>query len=161
MGQTYHTYLHSIKKQITCSSVLKRKFLSDLETELRQFTEETNADYAQVVNHFGSPEQVAADFMDSLETEVFQDSGQRQKNIFLLIIAVLCLLLISLSYFFIRFYNATGDESKSEIITFVYPEEPAPDDWDSPDFDPVEEYLNPENLADKKATNIIVYSESE
>ena len=161
MGQTYHTYLHSIKKQITCSSVLKRKFLSDLETELRQFTEETNADYAQVVNHFGSPEQVAADFMDSLETEVFQDSGQRQKNIFLLIIAVLCLLLISLSYFFIRFYNATGDESKSEIVTVIYTDDEVPENFWDEDFDPTEKYLNPENLADKKATNIIVYSESE
>lgn len=161
MEQTYHTYLHSIKKQITCSSVLKRKFLSDLESELRQFSEETNADYAQVVNHFGSPEQVAADFMDSLETEVLQNSGQRQKHIFLFIISVLCLLLFILSVIFYQFWVHSGDESKSEIITFVYPEEPAPDDWDSPDFDPVEKYLNPENLADKKATNIIVYSESE
>ncbi len=161
MEQTYHTYLHSIKKQITCSSVLKRKFLSDLESELRQFSEETNADYAQVVNHFGSPEQVAADFMDSLETEVLQNSGQRQKHIFLFIISVLCLLLLILSVIFYQFWVHSGDESKSEIITFVYPEEPAPDDWDSPDFDPVEKYLNPENLADKKATNIIVYSESE
>lgn len=161
MEQTYHTYLHSIKKQITCSSVLKRKFLSDLESELRQFSEETNADYAQVVNHFGSPEQVAADFMDSLETEVLQNSGQRQKHIFLFIISVLCLLLLILSVIFYQFWVHSGDESKSEIITFVYPEEPASDDWDSPDFDPVEKYLNPENLADKKATNIIVYSESE
>lgn len=161
MEQTYHTYLHSIKKQITCSSVLKRKFLSDLESELWQFSEETNADYAQVVNHFGSPEQVAADFMDSLETEVLQNSGQRQKHIFLFIISVLCLLLLILSVIFYQFWVHSGDESKSEIITFVYPEEPAPDDWDSPDFDPVEKYLNPENLADKKATNIIVYSESE
>ena len=99
--------------------------------------------------------------MDSLETEVLQNSGQRQKHIFLFIISVLCLLLISLSYFFIRFYNATGDESKSEIVTVIYTDEEVPENFWDEDFDPTEKYLDPENLADKKATNIIVYSESE
>lgn len=122
-------YIKAIRKRMACFHARKSQFLQDFEVEVRQFQTETGAGYEQIISHFGSPEQVAAAFMEALDREEINRYQRRRRNVLILIIVVLLIVLSGVIYSFYYYYQHAIYESKTVIETVIYAPDPAPDDF--------------------------------
>lgn len=62
-------YLRRIRGWIPCTGSLKRKMISQICGDLTDFLEEKpDADYGTIVARFGTPQQIAAAYVDETET---------------------------------------------------------------------------------------------
>lgn len=122
-------YIKAIRKRMACSCIQKNQFLQDFEMAVCQFQTETNASYEQLISHFGTPEQIADEFMETLGLEAINRYQRRRRNTLILVIVFLTVILFSLGYAIYYFYTGTGDESKSEITTTIYEPEPTPENF--------------------------------
>ena len=67
MNKAASQYLREGKKRIHCSHSRKTEFLCQLEDEVDFFCEEHDkADYVVLVQHFGSPEDIATEYLSEL-----------------------------------------------------------------------------------------------
>lgn len=132
MEKQIKRYIKAIRKRMACSSILKSQFIQDFENDILRYQSENSASYHQIVEHFGSPEQVASDFMEALDPSDIKRDSLHSKKIYWIVICMLIIVLLVLGYTFYYFYTHLGDESKSEITTIIYTDEPPPDEfWDS------------------------------
>lgn len=89
-------YYKQVKKRLHCSSEEKEQILNVLKGDIDEFLiQNPNADFQDVINHFGEPEIFFKSYIDSLEqNEVYDKLKKSQIKKRCIIIAIICLILI-------------------------------------------------------------------
>ena len=91
--QIAKSYISEIKKQIRISSPVKKRFFQTLKQNINLFlAEHPDASYEEVVSTFGSPEEVAASFYETIDSSEI-DQQLHQKHFFLI---GCCVMIVSL-----------------------------------------------------------------
>lgn len=68
--KTLQRYYKRIRRELVCSQEEKRRILSDIEPNVVAYlSEHPETDLAAMENHFGTPRQIAASYVDSLGTQ--------------------------------------------------------------------------------------------
>ena len=90
------TYFGEIKKSLPCGNKEKKKILRDIQLSVENFlAENTDATFEAVVNHFGTPTQIADTYTEEMPTQELQKKMKTQKWIIGMIAgAAACALLI-------------------------------------------------------------------
>ena len=92
MSKSASQYLREVKKRIPCSGSQKTEFLCQLEAEVIYYCEDhDNVDFAILSEYFGSPDDVARDFLAELGESTLSetiDNKQRLIRIAILIVIV-------------------------------------------------------------------------
>lgn len=97
MNRAARQYLQQMKREIPCSHSLKAVFLRQLEGEVFLYCEEhQDADVAALTQRFGTPEDVANDFLAELGTSsAAKAAHNRQRVLFLLILVAVTVLVLT------------------------------------------------------------------
>ena len=83
-------YLKKVKKELRCSAKQKRAFLAELETGLRELAQESSdLTIDQLTNAFGTPQQQAQDFMETLDAKEIKKAFTWKQVVVLGVIAAL------------------------------------------------------------------------
>ena len=74
-------YCRSIRSWLPCSGKLKKQILEEIRSNISAYLEEApSADYNALVQRFGSPQQIAATYVDELSTnELLHDLRIRKR----------------------------------------------------------------------------------
>lgn len=121
-------FLSAVSKGIVCSPKMKKQFLNDLALSIEDFQKFSGGE-CSVTEHFGTAEQIALDFMETVdpnEIQLYQKKSAIKSRI---IIGGCFLVIVALISITMDFYFNRGDPSKSEITTVIYAEDPAPDNF--------------------------------
>ena len=91
-----HGYYSSIRSWLPCPRKMKRIILSDIRENVEFYLEENpDATIAQIQNHFGNPQQIAASYVSDLDmTKLLRDLRLR-KRIFTAVITAVSAALIA------------------------------------------------------------------
>lgn len=121
-------FLSAVSKGIVCSPKMKKQFLNDLSSSIEDFQKYSDEE-CSVAEHFGTAEQIALDFMETVdptEVQLYEKiSIAKQRGVILgSILITIALISTTLNYYF----NGANTES-SEITTVIYAEDPAPDNF--------------------------------
>jgi len=102
-------YLRAVKKEVHCSAKRKRAFLAELEGELREFAQETpDLAMEQLTEAFGSPQQRAQDFMETLDAKEIKKAFGWKKIVLIGVIAFLLIWLIGVIIAVVDGHNAAN-----------------------------------------------------
>lgn len=89
-------YLWAAKKEVRCSTKRKRAFLTELETGLRELAQETpDLTMAYLTDAFGTPQQQAQDFMETLNVSEIKRAFTWKKAVVIGLIAALLIWVIA------------------------------------------------------------------
>ena len=90
-------YLREVRKEVRCSAKRKRAFLAELETGLREFAQEApDLTMEQLIDAFGTPQQRAQDFMETLDAKEVKKAFTWKKAVVIGLIAIVLIWLIAL-----------------------------------------------------------------
>lgn len=96
------TYYNEISKFLPCKAGIKKSFICDLKERVSVFFEvHTDANMADVLEHFGRPEEIAATFLESLCPKDIKKVMSLKKVIITGFVTVLAFLLVYLVLSFI------------------------------------------------------------
>lgn len=126
-------FLSAVSKGIVCSPKMKKQFLNDLALSIEDF-QKFSGEESSIAEHFGTAEQIALDFMETVdpnEIQLYQKKSAIKSRI---IIGGCFLVIVALISITMDFYFNRGDPSKSEITTVIYAEDPAPDNFFEDNF---------------------------
>ena len=83
-------YKRHVKANLLCSTKMSKQFLSDLSDSIDNYIEENNiTQFADVQNHFGSPEQIARSFLAETDISLISKKVKLKQIILLAVIAAL------------------------------------------------------------------------
>ncbi len=83
-------YFCDVSKALICDRKQKKLFISQLEADVEAYlAENEDAEIRQIENSFGSPEVIAASFMENVGTEKLKKSLDVKKAIIIAIVAAL------------------------------------------------------------------------
>lgn len=127
MDKDISKYMKQVSKMITFSSKDKKEFLSLLEVRIQDFCESHSSSYDSIAEEFGTPNEVAASYIENLDTqELLKYLNKRKFMKILTSILVTCIIVVSL--FYIYRLNQLYIEVKNSIIvseeTTITEEEP-------------------------------------
>lgn len=95
MSKVASQYLREVKKRIHCSNSQKTEFLCQLEDEIVYYCEDhDNVDIVTLSNHFGTPEDVADDFLSELGINEVTTSNQIRKRLLYFVATIIILAII-------------------------------------------------------------------
>ena len=95
MSTAASQYLREVKKRIHCSSSQRTEFLCQLEGEIIYYCEDhDNVDIVTLSNHFGTPEEVADDFLSELGINEVTKSNQIRKRLLHFVATIIILAII-------------------------------------------------------------------
>lgn len=94
--QIVRLYMHKIKNQIRISSPAKKHFFQTLKQNIELFLAgRPNASYEEILSAFGSPEEVAASFYETIDSsEIDQQLNQKHRLLIGFCIAIASLSLL-------------------------------------------------------------------
>ena len=82
-------YLSDVKKCLCCDRKTKNRFLRDLEENVNNYLSDApNADFQNVIDHFGTPKSIAEEFAAQTDTDSLK-KAKRNKNLKWAFIAIL------------------------------------------------------------------------
>ena len=114
-------YLRETKKNVACSAKRKRAFLAELETDLRELAQETdNLTPEQLTKTFGTPQQQAQDFMETLDANEVKKAFGWKKIVLVAAVAMMMIWLIGIVIVVIdghRSANGYSVEEEYEVAT--------------------------------------------
>ena len=83
------SYIKNIKKQLKISSKYKRTLLNDLEINIDSYiSEHPNTTYKDLVENFGTPEDVSESFYESLSSNEIRKQQKLKKHIIIIAVTV-------------------------------------------------------------------------
>lgn len=83
-------YYKNIQRELVCSREAKRRILSDIAPNVVAYlSEHPETDLAAVENHFGTPRQIAASYVDSLGTQELLRKLKLRNRILLIVTVAL------------------------------------------------------------------------
>ena len=63
-------YVRTVRSYLPCSRKVKQQILKEIQGNMNAYLEENpKADYAQIEAHFGSPQNIAAAYVDDMDTQ--------------------------------------------------------------------------------------------
>ena len=69
-NRTARRYLREAKSWLPCSGKQKRDILARIENVVNDYVDQNpDADYSEIMNRFGTPRQIAAAYVDDMDTE--------------------------------------------------------------------------------------------
>ena len=94
--QIVRLYMHKIKNHIRIASPAKKHFFQTLKQNIELFlAERPNASYEEILSAFGSPEEVAASFYETIDSsEIDQQLNQKHRLLIGFCIAIASLSLL-------------------------------------------------------------------
>lgn len=101
-------YIHDVHQYLPNSSEALSDILSDLHQEMTEFCADKAAvSYADLVEHFGSPEQFSSSFLRNLPEEQSKGKSRRRKQILTFAIIITTFVLLFIFFFLHRDINST------------------------------------------------------
>ena len=113
-------YIKNIKKQLKISSKYKRTLLNDLEINIDSYiSEHPNTTYKDLVENFGTPEDVSESFYESLSSDEIKKQQKLKKHIIIIAIVVGLICVFS----FIHYYQNLNKDlpSVATVIPTIVP----------------------------------------
>lgn len=96
MARAATQYCKEVNKQLACPGSLKRPFLRQLQAETVCFCEDhNNADLQALCSRFGSPEEVAEEFLAELRERTVERCVNRRKKVLLVTLAIIVAAIIA------------------------------------------------------------------
>lgn len=97
MSRAAKQYLREVKKRIPCSPAQKKQFLCQLDNEVFLYCEEHNdIDMAALVDQFGSPEELASDFLPEININTVNGFVQTKHRL-LMLLAIIVIAVVALA----------------------------------------------------------------
>lgn len=121
-------FLSAVSKGIVCSPKMKKQFLNDLALSIEDFQKFSGGE-CSVTEHFGTAEQIALDFMETVdptEVQLYEKISIVKQRGLALGSLLIIIVLISIT---LNFYFNGANTARSEITTIIYAEDPAPDNF--------------------------------
>ena len=113
-------YRKEVNKRIACPRVLKKAFLQQLEMEALYFcSEHEDADVNMLYAQFGSPEEVADEFLSELNERTVEYYNSKSKRILRFTMAVLFAAAAVLTVLGVRKYNLQKKLTAEEFIASI------------------------------------------
>ena len=115
-------YYRSIRNCLPSSHKLKAKVLAEIESNINAYLlENPSADVASIEARFGAPKQIAASYIDELETpELLKKFHIRKRILTIIISAVAIILVLWLGVVgwsaITEYYDSNGDITDSGIV---------------------------------------------
>ncbi len=115
-------YYRSIRNCLPSSHKLKAKVLAEIESNINAYLlENPSADIASIEARFGAPKQIAASYIDELETpELLKKFHIRKRILTIIISAVAIILVLWLGVVgwsaITEYYDSNGDITDSGIV---------------------------------------------
>lgn len=95
MNKAASQYLREVKKRIHCSRSLKTEFLFQLEDEVDFFCEDFDGvDFSILSERFGTPDDVAREFLTELGLEVVSSASRKRQHILYFAVSVIFLIAV-------------------------------------------------------------------
>lgn len=123
MNDAIEKYISNVKKELY-HLVPSDEYISDLRSNLDEYAQQfTNCTYQQWVEQFGSPEDVAAEFISVHKPSGPKEQARYRKKILLLIILIVVLVVILSFVIFTSsrdrqaFYSDIVTETEGQVIT--------------------------------------------
>ena len=118
-------YLKETKKNVACSAKRKRAFLAQLEAGLRELAQETDeVTMEQLTEAFGTPQQQAQSFMETLDAKEIKKAFGWKKIVLIAMIAIILIWLVAVVTLWIDGHNGVhGYEVEYIGDSIVYIEE--------------------------------------
>ena len=90
-GFQLRRYYWQISRRISCPACRKRQIMENIRSGVNDFLQENpDADIAAIMQHFGTPEQIAGSYLSEMDPKELQKSlNVRKRIITLVLIAVL------------------------------------------------------------------------
>lgn len=109
-------YIKNIKKQLKISSKYKRTLLNDLEINIDSYiSEHPNTTYKDLVENFGTPEDVSESFYESLSSNEIRKQQKLKKHIIIIAVTVGIICVFS----FIHYYQNLNKNLPSYTIETI------------------------------------------
>ena len=116
-------YLRETKKNVACSAKRKRAFLAQLEAGLRELAQETDdLTMEQLTEAFGTPQQQAQSFMETLDAKEIKKAFGWKKIVLIAVIAIVLIWLIAVVTLWIDGHNGVngyGVEYIGDSIVYI------------------------------------------
>lgn len=113
-------YLQEVNKQITCPNSLKKPFLRQLKTEALCFcAEHDGADIHMLSGQFGTPEEVAGEFLAELSSRTVAHYSSKRKQILRFTIAVVLTAVIAFTFLGIQKYYLRQKLTEEEFVASI------------------------------------------
>lgn len=114
-------YYRQVASWLPCGGRTKREMMARIRTTVDAYVQEHPAtDFAAIQEHFGTPQQIAAAFVDEMGTEELLQRINYRNNIikgFAILAATIILLWTSVvTVALINEYNSSGGHLENEII---------------------------------------------
>ena len=89
-------YLREVRRRLPCSGKLKHRVIQELETSLVTFqAENPNSDYNALIARFGTPSQIAATYIEDMNTtELFKNIRLKRTIVKIVSLTAIILILI-------------------------------------------------------------------
>lgn len=98
--QIVRLYMHKIKNQIRISLPAKKHFFQTLKQNIVLFLEEhPNASYEEILSAFGSPEEVAASFYETIDSSEIDQQLHRKHRLLIYCCTAIASLLLLCSWY--------------------------------------------------------------
>ena len=110
-------YLKETKKGVACSAKRKRAFLAQLEAGLRELAQETDdLTMEQLTEAFGTPQQQAQSFMETLDAKEVKKAFGWKKVVLVAVIAMILIWLVAVVTLWIAGHHNLNGHTVDEII---------------------------------------------
>lgn len=123
MNDVIEKYIHNVKKELY-HLVPSAEYIADLRSNLEEYVQQfENCTYQQLIEQFGAPEDVAAEFISIHKPNGPKEQAKfrRRKLLFITLIVALFLLLSFVIFTSSRdrqaFYSDVVTETEEEVIT--------------------------------------------
>ena len=122
------TYLKQVKKALPGTAVQKKAYLKKLSADIEERLEEDPAlDEAALIRAFGAPDEVAAGFLETLDTTTVKKAFGWKKVVLIAVIVIIAIWLIAVVTLWIDAKKSNGayylEHIGDEEITYFLPEE--------------------------------------
>ena len=113
-------YLKETKKNVACSAKRKRAFVAQLEAGLRELAQETDDLTAeQLTEAFGTPQQQAQSFMETLDAKEVKKAFGWKKIVLIAAITMIMIWLIAVVTLWIDGHNGINGYGVEEYINEI------------------------------------------
>lgn len=103
-------YIRSIQKNMNCSSENKKRFLEELESDIREDIQKNpDMSYKDIIGKYGSPENIAYTYNSLLEPDQYWNKIQKKRRLKKYAVAAV-ILIVCFTIGYILFFQKTMQE---------------------------------------------------
>lgn len=120
MSKAATLYLKKVNKQLKCPDSLKKDFMSQLEAEVLFYCDDhSDASEDQLRKQFGSPDDVAQEFLSEVGIRAVKQYNNSQRNLWSLIAGILFVVILFASVLGVRTQLLKQQLPNEEIVAAI------------------------------------------